>query len=79
VLLKYGADDLYGHWVICEIKIMALVHPSSIIGEFGITAKTVEPFGLKDAYFYDQIQYARGGAHIFTYDFKDDADGYFAE
>lgn len=70
VLLKHGADDLYGRWVVCEIGIMALADPAKLIGKFGITRNTVIPFGFKDAYFYDQIQYATGGdarLHVHLY------------
>jgi len=78
VLLKHGADDLYGHWIVCEVGFMALADPRKIIGRFGITGKTVIPFGFKDAYFYDQIQYATGMLHVFTYTFTDDIAGFFA-
>jgi len=78
VLLGERADDLYGRWAACEVKLMALVDPSKIIGRFGITAQTIQPFGFKDSYFYDQIQYATGIVHVFTYDFTDDVEGYFA-
>ena len=78
VLLKHGADDLYGHWVVCETGFMALADPGKIIGRFGITGNTVIPFGFKDAYFYDQIQYATGMLHVFTYTFTDDIAGFFA-
>ena len=78
VLLKHGADDLYGRWVVCEIVIMALADPAKLIGKFGITRNTVVPFGFKDAYFYDQIQYATGMMHAFTYTFTDDVVGFFA-
>src|SRR6266566_529839 len=78
VLLKHGADDLYGHWMVCEVGFMALADPRKIIGRFGITGKTVIPFGFKDAYFYDQIQYATGMLHVFTYTFTDDIAGFFA-
>jgi len=78
VLLKHGADDLYGRWVICEIGIMALVDATKIIGRFGITRNTVVPFGFKAEYFYDQIQYATGMMHAFTYTFTDDVVGFFA-
>jgi hypothetical protein len=78
VLLKYAADDLYGKWVVCEIGIMALVDVDKIIGRFGITRNTVVPFGFKDAYFYDQIQYATGMMHAFTYTFTDDVVAFFA-
>jgi hypothetical protein len=66
VLLKHGADDLYGRWVVCEIGIMALADPTKLIGKFGITRNTVIPFGFKDAYFYDQIQYATGTMHVWS-------------
>ncbi len=79
VLLKQGVDDLYGRWVVCEIGLMALADPAKIIGQFGITPSTVVPFGFKDAYFYDQIQYATGVLHVFTYTFTDDVTGFFAD
>jgi hypothetical protein len=78
VLLKFGADDLYGHWIICEIRFMALVDPGKLVGKFGITRSTVEPFGFEDAFFYDQIQFATGMMHAFTYNFIDDVVGFFA-
>lgn len=76
--LKQGTDDLYGRWGVCEIGLMALTDPAKIIGRFGITKSTVTPFGFKDAYFYDQIRYATGGLHAFTYNFLDDVAGFFA-
>jgi len=36
------------------------------------------PFGFKDAYFYDQIQYAADGLHVFTYTFINDVGDFFA-
>ncbi len=78
VLLKHGADDLYGQWSICEIKISGIVHPASLIGQFGITKHTVEPFGFKAEYFYEQMQYV-GMAHVFNYFFSDDVTGFFAK
>jgi eukaryotic-like serine/threonine-protein kinase len=66
VLLRHSTDDLYGQWAICEIGIMALADARKLIGQFGIMASTVVPFGFKDAYFYDQIQYATGTVHVFT-------------
>ena len=79
VLLRHGLDDLYGRWIVCEIKIMALTDPQALIGKFGLTAQTVIPFGFKDAYFYDQIRCAMGGMHVFTYHFVDDVPNYFAD
>jgi hypothetical protein len=78
VLLKHGSDDLYGSWTVCEVGFMALADPSKIVGTFGITPSTFIPFGFKDAYFYDQIQYASGTVHVFTYTFTDDVTGFFA-
>jgi serine/threonine protein kinase len=78
VLLKRGSDDIYGHWVICEIGIMALADHRKLIGKFGITAGTITPFGFRDAHFYDQIQYSTGMMHVFTYNFIDDVRDHFA-
>ena len=77
VLLEQGDDDLYGNGVGCEISLMALVDPRKIIGEFGIDEQTVQPFGFKGAYFYEQITYAQGGMHAFTYSFIDRIEDYF--
>ena len=79
VLLKHGGDDLYGRWLVCEIGIMARVNRGKLIGSFGITKSTVVPFGFKDAFFYNQIQYATGTTHAFTYNFNDDVVGFFAD
>jgi serine/threonine protein kinase len=78
VLLKHSADDLYGHWIVCEVAIMALSDVRKLIGRFGITTTTVVPFGFKDAYFYDQIRYATGGLHAFTYTFTEGVAEFFA-
>ncbi len=77
VLLRQTADDLYGRWAVCEVSVMALADPRKIVGRFGITPSTVVPFGFKDAYFYDQIQYTTG-MHVFTYQFSYDPDAFFA-
>jgi eukaryotic-like serine/threonine-protein kinase len=79
VLLKHGPDDLYGRWAVCEIGIMALANPRKLIGRFGITEKTVIPFGFRDNDFYDQMQYATGIMHVFTYNFIDDVVDFFAQ
>jgi serine/threonine protein kinase len=78
VWLRDGDDDLYGRWVVCEVKLMALANPQRIIGQFGITAQTVQPFGFNESFFYDQIRYAQGGVHVFTYNFMDNVVDYFA-
>ena len=36
------------------------------------------PSGFKDAYFYDQIQYAAGVLHVYTYSFINDVGDFFA-
>ncbi len=79
VLLREGLDDLYGNWLVCEIGIMALVDGRKLVGRFGLTQKTIVPFGFKDAYFYDQMQYATGTTHVFTYNFANDVGEYFAQ
>ncbi len=78
VLLRESNDDLYGRWVVCEVKLMGLADPRKIIGRFGITAETVQPFGFGESFFYDQIRYAQGGVHVFTYDFIGNVEDYFA-
>jgi serine/threonine protein kinase len=77
VLLQQGPDDLYGHWAVCEVSISALANTRKIIGRFGITEATVIPFGFKDAFFYEQIQYT-STMHVFTYHFSHDAEAFFA-
>ena len=80
LLLKDREDDLYGRWLVCEINISALANAQKLIGQFGITARTVFPFGFEDAnHFFDQMQWASGGMHVFTYSLKDDVKQYFAE
>lgn len=79
VLLKHGADDLYGRWIVCEVGIMALADPSKLIGKYGVTRNTIIPFGFKAEYFYDQIRYATGMLHAFTYTFTEDVVGFFAQ
>ena len=58
---------------------MALVNARKLLGRFGITERTVVPFGFTDAYFYDQIRYATGIVHAFTYNFIDDVGDFFAQ
>jgi serine/threonine protein kinase len=79
VLTKDNSDDLYGQWSICEVKIMALANPRKIIGSYGITEETIEPFGFQSEQdFYEQILYASGGMHIFTYNFIQDVVEHFS-
>lgn len=79
VLLKETEDDLYGRWSACEVGIMALADPRKLIGRFGITEHTILPFGFRDTDFYDQIRYATGITHAFTYNFIDDVPDFFAQ
>lgn len=79
ILLRQGPDDLYGRWAVCEIGIMALADPRKLIGQFGITENTILPFGFRDSDFYDQMQYATGIMHVFTYNFIDDVVDFFAQ
>jgi hypothetical protein len=58
---------------------MAMADPRKLIGRFGITERTILPFGFSDADFYDQIRYATGIMHAFTYNFIDDLPDFFAQ
>ena len=58
---------------------MALANPRKLIGQFGITERTVIPFGFRDSDVCDQMQYATGTAHAFTYNFVDDVVDFFAQ
>jgi eukaryotic-like serine/threonine-protein kinase len=78
VRLRESNDDLYGRWVVCEVKLRAPFDPRTTIGQFGITMQTVQPFGFGESFFYDQIQCAQGGVHVFTYDFIGNVEDYFA-
>ena len=79
VLLRDGPDDIYGHWTVCEIGISAMMNPAKLIGKFGVTDGMPLPFGFKAEYFYDQIRYATGIVHAFTYSFfAGGATDYFA-
>jgi hypothetical protein len=79
VLLKHGSDDLHGRWIVCEIGIMAMANTRTLIGRFGITAETIIPFEFRDSDFYDQMQYAAGIMHVFTYNFIEDVVDFFAQ
>jgi serine/threonine protein kinase len=78
VLLRDGADDIYGHWTVCEMGLMPMVDPAALIGQFGLFEGMPLPFGFKDGYFYDQIQFATGTVHVFTYNFAGSVTEYFA-
>jgi eukaryotic-like serine/threonine-protein kinase len=79
VLLRDSEDDLYGRWSVCEVKVTAIVDPRKVVGKYGLTRDTVEPFGFSGQIdFYDQIFYAGRGMHIFTYTFTDNVQEYFS-
>ena len=77
VLLKRAEDDIYGDWVVCEVNVSPLVDPSRL-SQFGIYEGMTTPFGFKDGQFYDQIRYATGGMHVFTYHFIKNVPEHFA-
>ena len=79
VLVKEGPDDLYGRWAVCEIGISPIVDASKLLGRFGLSKQTILPFGFRDTDFYDQMSYATGTMHAFTYHFTDDAGDFFAQ
>ncbi len=80
ILVREGEGDLYGRWIVCEVKFHPLLsNPRQFVGQFGISESTVQPFGFRSASdCYDQLRYARGG-HIFNYAFSDEIENYFAE
>ena len=80
LLLKQSSDDLYGHWSVCQVEVSAFANPERLIGKHGITRETIIPFGFHEqADFYDQIRYASGGMHVFSYKIRHDPEVFFAE
>ncbi len=80
VLLRHGGDDLYGAWSACSLKFSALVDPRAVASNLGMSVPKVEPFGLQgEQLFYEHIQWAAGGAHVFIYEFRSDMDTLFAD
>ena len=80
VLLRGQPDDLYGTWVICEININAVMDPSRLIGRFGLYEGMPLPFGFQhEQDFYEQMRWAAGGMHVFTYNFVDGPQQYFVD
>jgi len=80
VLLRHGGDDLYGAWSACLVRFSALVDPRAVSSKLGMSLPEVQPFGLeREDLFYEHIRWAAGGAHVFTYEFRSDLDGLFAE
>jgi hypothetical protein len=80
LLLRQSSDDLYGRWAVCPVEVSAIADASRLVGRYGITRETVIPFGFREqADFYDQIRYASGGMHVFTYKIRYDPDAFFVE
>lgn len=68
LLLRMAPDDIYGHWRVCEINISPIANRTMLIGRFGLTQRTITPFGLKSEDFYDQMRYTHT-AHVFNFNF----------
>jgi len=80
LLVRDGDDDLYGRWIGCFLKISAIVDPRKIIGTRGISSRIVQPFGLRNENdFYNDIQWAERGIHIFDYELRTDIQQFFID
>jgi serine/threonine protein kinase len=80
VLLRDGEGDLYGRWVVCEIDVATTADVPELVGKFGITDRTVFPFGFEDpSDFCDQVPRRSCGGHVFRCSFKRDVARFFAE
>ncbi len=81
LLVRDGDDDLYGRWLGCLLTVRVGVDPKKIIGSYGITSSTVQPFGLKrEEDFYEHIPLADGHVmHIFNYDLRTDMKQLFVD
>lgn len=77
LLVRTLADDIYGKWLGCLIRVGAFVaNPAAIAQRYGLK---VWPFGFRQAkHFYREIQMANA-MHIFTYEIRDDVPGLFAD
>ena len=77
-LLEDG--ETYGRWMACFIGISGLVDPQAILGRRGLSTRTVLPFAFADQDdFYEEIHWANGGMHVFTYDLRKDTVDAFTE
>jgi eukaryotic-like serine/threonine-protein kinase len=80
ILVRDGGDDLYGRWLACLLSISAGVDTRKVIGTLGLTTGTVQPFGLQFADdFFEHIQWAEQGMHIFNYDIRTDLKQFFID
>lgn len=80
LLLREGADDLYGAWSGCRVKISPIADPHAVIGNYGVTLQTVQPFGFENVGdFYKEVIWAAGGLHIFSYEFPIEVGTLFRE
>lgn len=80
VLTRAPGTDLYGSWHGCLINISALTSGRNLIGRFGISASTKLPMGFRSPEdFYEQIRWADGGMHVFTYLVRDDVKQFFID
>ncbi len=79
LLLREGANDLYGHWVGCFVKCHAIADPRSALQHL-TSVPEVSPFGFQsEEDFYKHIVHAAGGMHIFAYDIWPDVEKLFWE
>src|SRR5262249_37672295 len=80
VLFKRDPDDLYGYLVLCEINIIPLVEVSKLLGRFWVYEGMELPFGFSaQEDFYEEVRWAQGGMHVFTYNFIDNVQEYFGQ
>jgi eukaryotic-like serine/threonine-protein kinase len=80
VFLRQGENDLYGHWAVCELNLMALADPRKLVGRFGLTEGMPLPFGFESSKdFYEQMAFSTGIMHVFTYNFIDDPKQFFGD
>ena len=78
VLLKYVADDLYCHWVVCEVECMPLANPDKIIWQVRNIRET-QLYRLVSKTPISTIKFnTQRGWSPFTYRFTDDVAWFFA-
>lgn len=80
LLVREADDDLYGRWAGCLVRISAIVDARKLLGSRGLTRETVIPFGFRAPNdFYEEIRWAIGGVHVFTYEITSDMEQLFAD
>ncbi|MGC2162645.1 MAG: serine/threonine-protein kinase [Silvibacterium sp.] len=80
VLTRTPGTDLYGSWHGCLVKISPIASGKNLIGRFGISTSTKLPMGFRsEDDFYEQIRWADGGMHVFTYELRDDVKKFFID